>query len=117
VQLSVRYKWSDIFWFSLFHELGHILHHHRGVFLNPLAGEKSPQEREADNFATNELIPPAKYRSFLRSSDTRSTAAVVTFAKEVGVSPSIVVGRLQYDGHLPYSSLNDLRTRFKIVEN
>jgi HTH-type transcriptional regulator/antitoxin HigA len=116
IQLSVRYKWSDIFWFSLFHEVGHLLLHHKGVFVNPQAGEKSPQEREADHFATNELIPSARYRSFVREADIRSSNAVIAFAKEVGVAPSIVVGRLQHDKQLPYSGLNGLRTRFEIVE-
>lgn len=116
MQLSVRYKWSDVFWFSLFHELGHLLHHHKGVFINPQAGEKSPQEREADEFATNELIPPAKYRSFIKNPAACSSDAVVAFAKEIGVAPSIIVGRLQHDRLLPYSKLNDLRTKFEIVE-
>lgn len=116
VQLSVRYKWSDIFWFSLFHELGHLLLHHKGIFVNPEAGEKSAQEQEADRFATDELIPPAGYRSFLKNSSVRSGAAIEAFAKEIGVAPSIVVGRLQYDRQLPHSYGNDLRTRFEIVE-
>jgi len=116
VQLSVRYKWSDILWFSLFHELGHLLHHHKGVFVNPLTGEKNAQEREADQFATNELIPAIKYRTFVRNSNVNSAAAVVAFANEIGVAPGIVVGRLQHDAHLAYSRLNDLRTQFELVE-
>jgi hypothetical protein len=36
----------------------------------------------------------------------------VEFTREQGIAPSIVVGRLQHDGHLPRSHLNDLRSRF-----
>lgn len=31
VMMTFRYKWADIFWFSLYHELGHILLHGRNT--------------------------------------------------------------------------------------
>jgi HTH-type transcriptional regulator/antitoxin HigA len=116
IQLSVRYKWADIFWFSLFHELGHLLlHQHKGVFVNPSSGEKSDREQEADFFASNALIPPASYKRFVVSCEVFSAEPVKAFAREVEVHPSIVVGRLQHEGLLPHSHLNDLRPRFDIV--
>jgi HTH-type transcriptional regulator / antitoxin HigA len=116
VQLSVRYKWADIFWFSLFHELGHLLlHQHKGVFVNPSSGEKSDRERDADIFASDALIPQANYKRFVASHGVFQAEQVEAFALEVEVHPSIVVGRLQHDGLLPHSHLNDLRPRFDIV--
>jgi HTH-type transcriptional regulator / antitoxin HigA len=118
VQLSIRYKWADIFWFSLFHELGHLLlHQHKGVFVNPSSGEKSDREREADVFAGDALIPQAKYKRFIAIHSVFLADHVEGFAREVGIHPSIVVGRLQHDGLLPHSHLNDLRPRFDIVEH
>ena len=112
VQLSLRYRWADIFWFSLFHEIGHLLLHKRdNVFIEHDAGRGS-QEREADQFAMNALIPPKEYRAFVESGDFRSKASVSSFARQQGIAPSIVVGRLQHDGHVPHSHLNDLRLRF-----
>lgn len=118
VQLSVRYKWADIFWFSLFHELGHLLlHQHKGVFVNPSSGEKSDREQEADVFATDTLIPRASYERFVASCDLFSADRINAFARELEVDPSIVVGRLQHDGLLPHSHLNDLRPQFDIVDD
>jgi HTH-type transcriptional regulator / antitoxin HigA len=117
VQLSVRYKWADIFWFSLFHELGHLLlHQHKGVFVNPSSGEKSDREREADVFASDALIPQAKYKRFVAGRSVFLADHVESFAREIEIHPSIVVGRLQHDSLLPHSHLNDLRPRFDIVD-
>lgn len=117
IQLSVRYRWADIFWFSLFHELGHLLlHQHKGVFVNPSSGEKSDREQEADVFASDALIPPASYKRFVDSCEVFSADPVESFAREVEVHPSIVVGRLKHEGLLPHSHLNDLRPRFDIVD-
>jgi HTH-type transcriptional regulator / antitoxin HigA len=117
VQLSVRYRWADIFWFSLFHELGHLLlHQHKGVFVNPSSGEKSDREREADVFASSALIPRKQYKRFIADHSVFLADHVESFAREVEIHESIVVGRLQHDGLLPHSHLNDLRPRFDIVD-
>jgi len=115
VQMSIRYRWDDIFCFSLFHELGHVLLHGRdSVFIEREDGDKEDEpEQDADRFASDHLIPPSVYAAFLRRPDYRTKAAVVAFAREQGIAPSLVVGRLQHDGHLPHSHLNDLRSRFE----
>jgi len=116
VQLSVRYSWSDIVLFSLFHEIGHLLLHHRkGVFVNPEDGDKSTEERAADQFASETLIPPVEYQEFRRRCPRPSAAAVATFADEIEIAPSVVVSRLQYDKVLERSHLNFLRPRWKLV--
>ncbi|NIM24683.1 MAG: ImmA/IrrE family metallo-endopeptidase, partial [Armatimonadetes bacterium] len=66
VQLSVLHRYDDIFWFSLFHELGHILlHGKRDIFVETKHMEKNDKEREADRFAANRLIPPSDYKQLL----------------------------------------------------
>ena len=116
IQLSVRYRWSDILWFSLFHELGHLLlHHRRGIFVNPEGGEKSSEEQAADKFASDVLIPPDRFAVFTASCGGRPSAgAVDAFAREIEVAPSVVVGRLHYEKLMPPSHLNHLRPRFEL---
>lgn len=115
--MSIRYRWADVFWFSLFHEIGHLLLHDRSsVFIEEKNGDQRDSEREADRFAANELIPPPRLEAFIQHSDVRTRTTVVEFAKEIGVAPSIVVGRLHHEGHLPHSHLNNLRSRFAWVE-
>ena len=119
IHMTNRYRWADVFWFSLFHEIGHLLLHDRSsVFIEDENGDQQEQEleHEADRFATNELIPLTAFKVFVQRPDHRTRAAVLEFAREIGVAPGIVVGRLHHDGHLPHSHLNDLRSRFAWAE-
>ena len=114
LMLTIRGRWADIFWFSLFHELGHILlHDWRETFIED--GSTPPvleeQEKEADAFAADTLIPPAEYKRFV-SENNFYPKSIARFAGELGIDAGIVVGRLQHDNHLPPSWGNKLRTRY-----
>lgn len=120
VQLSVRYRWADVFWFTLFHELSHLLLHGRkGIFVNFVREQRDRQEREADAHAGDVLIPPALYSRFASACDRgRFVArdAVIEFAGAIGVHPGIVVGRLHHDRKLGHNLLNDLRQQYGLAE-
>jgi len=112
IQLSLRYKSDDMLWFTFFHEAGHILlHGKRLVFLHDDKYEGA-KEKEANRFAENILIPAEKLGPFMLSRQ-RSRAAVERFAEEIGISPGIVVGRLQHLNYLPKSHLNGLKRRYR----
>lgn len=118
MQVSIRYKWADVFWFTVFHEFAHILKHgRREVFVEYDHRPRDGAEREADTFASDTLIPPNDYSAFCRRVPAAQTsgAAVTGFARTLGIAPGIVVGRLQYDGILPHTRLNALRHRFEWV--
>jgi hypothetical protein len=115
IQLSLRGKYEDHFWFTFFHEAGHILlHGKKGVFIERNESENQ-KELEADQFARNFLIPPAAWQKFLSTGNFRSTAAVEEFAARIEISPAIVVGRLHHEKHLPHSHLNGLRRRLGAI--
>lgn len=109
IQLSLRYKTEDHFWFSFFHEAGHILHDpKKEVFIDDGHSEDE-REARANQFAANLLIPvPAV--SELPS--LKSKAAVKAFAESIDITPGIVVGRLQREEYIPYTHMNDLKRRF-----
>ena len=90
---------ADIFWFSLFHEIGHILLHPKKTFIDDdqVRPELARQEKEADQFAADSLIGAEKLCEFMRKADL-SHEAIETFAREVGISAGIVAGRLQHGG-------------------
>ncbi len=110
IQLSLRYKTDDQFWFSFFHEAGHILNDaKKDVYIND--GEDGEKEEAANRFSACFLIPPA-HDGAMPTLTSRSS--VVRFARSIGISPGIVVGRLQKDGILPWATkMNDLKRSFK----
>jgi HTH-type transcriptional regulator / antitoxin HigA len=117
IQLSLLHKWNDIFWFSFFHEVAHILKHpKKAVFLDDAsAGDttQTKEEQEANQFAANVLISPAD-RKLLGNLDLNH-ASIHAFARSIGVHAGIVVGALQHAGFLDYGHpLNKLRERYEI---
>ena len=116
ILLSFRYLSDDQFWFTFFHEAGHLLlHGDRCIFLEGDDTLTTEEEAEANAFAANILIPPEYQAEMLRLPlDGR---AVMRFARKVGVSPGIVVGQLQHHGRFRRNQLNNLKRRYTWVED
>jgi HTH-type transcriptional regulator/antitoxin HigA len=122
IQLSLLYKWEDIFWFSLFHELGHIIKHGKREefieFKNDSHQLDERKEKEADDFAQKELIPEGA----LSQMSDRSPASIRTLAKKIGIAPSIVAGRVAYElsrrgNHEVWKQYSSLRPRLQLSGN
>jgi len=111
---TVHGAWVDVFWFSVFHELGHLLlHGRRQVILKDDDADPALRtlEDEADRFATDSLIAPRDYQRFVAAGDV-SQASIQAFAAGVGIAAGMVVGRLRHNDHLRHDRCNELRTRF-----
>lgn len=108
IQLSLRHKTNDHFWFSLFHEARHLLGPKRDFIDGEVDDSEGKEEEEADCFARDTLIPPGDFASFV-SAGSFTEQAVRDFARSQGIAPGIVVGRLQREKHLPPSHLNNLK--------
>lgn len=118
IQLSLRYKRNDQLWFTFFHEVGHLLlHGKKEVFIDGDSFGQELKEFEANTFAANELIPPAKLRAFLDRLGGRTPLKreVVSFADAIGIHSGIVVGRLQRDGVIKFNQLTGLFQRLQGV--
>lgn len=111
VGVTTRGKFADIFWFNLFHELGHVIA--GDIFGTHDAAEREGMERAADTFAQDALIPAGGYERFTEAArfDRESVCA---FAEKVGIAPGIVVGRLQKEGRLRYDCLGALKAKYEI---
>lgn len=99
IGMTLRRDTVDNFWFTLLHEIGHVILHHRtglamGFFDQMEAPSTDDQEAEADAFAENILIPEEKWR---RSTAriARSPATVEKFARDLGIHSAIVFGRIR----------------------
>lgn len=122
--INDRRKYSDVFWFALFHEIKHVFQRkigHTIVSADDNIGitsvlDLNKLEEEADSFARDFLISPSDYNSFVNNSDY-SYSAVVSFSKQIGIQPGILVGRLQRDNLIRYNQLNGLKIKYKIIIN
>ena len=92
---------SDTFWFTLFHEIGHVMYGDYGISFDLDTGK---QEELADKYAEDMLIPYEQYQKFIEKNrfDVRSIQA---FAENINRAPEIVLGRLLNDGKVKYNDL------------
>jgi addiction module HigA family antidote len=113
---SLRHRTDDHFWFTFFHEAAHILLHAKhATFIEEESKDVSDEEAKADAFAANHLIPRARYNKFIRIQPI-SKRRVLSFAKELGIAPGVLVGRLQHDEIVPFSWFHDLKRTFVFAE-
>lgn len=114
--MNDRRNYADTFWFSLFHEIKHVLQQKiNTVFLSSTFEEKQDiderLEIEADEFARNYLIPANNYKQFAPNQYT-SDEEIIEFAKSIEINPGIVAGRLQYEGIIPQYRCASLKKRY-----
>lgn len=115
IQLSARHKTDDQLWFTFFHEAAHLLEERISDHIDPADPDDRVQtdaEREADRFARETLVDPETFARF-QMAGSFSAEAVRKFAKAEGISPGIVVGRLQREKLVPWSRLNDLKKKIR----
>lgn len=112
LQLSVRYLRDDSFWFTFFHEAGHLVLHEDRLFLEWSEKRKfdEKEEREANEFAGQVLIPTSQ-EAALRALP-HEYKSIMRFARNLSVSPGIVVGQLQHRGLVSREKLNFLKKRY-----
>lgn len=109
--LSFRHLSDDQFWFSFFHEAGHLLlHGEKGFFVEGLTTSTTREEKEANEFAASTLIPPEFQRTL--SNLRLDMREVIRFARRLGISPGIVVGQLQHHGRIKHNQMTGLKRRF-----
>jgi Zn-dependent peptidase ImmA (M78 family) len=114
IALSLRYKTNDQFWFTFFHEAAHLLFHaKKGIYIDTKAAGTSIEEKEADKFASDKLIPEMQYQRFTETG-IFTKDAIVNFAHSIGIHAGIVVGRLQHEKRIPNSFHNELKERWQI---
>lgn len=97
IQQSLRGKRNDLFWFTFFHEAAHILlHSKKDTFLDEDRHDGTELENEADNWASDFIIPKNDWKEFIDQS-VFAKASIESFAARQGIAPGIVLGRLQHE--------------------
>lgn len=110
VLLSFRHLSDDHFWFTLLHELGHLLLHGAKPFVDTENMDLDHYEREANEFASANIIPAARWEEFANLRYDKES--VLRFSISLGVAPGLIVGQLQHRGAIPRNRLNFLKRRW-----
>ena len=103
---------ADSFWFTLFHEIGHIINGDYGISFEKETGE---QEESANKYAQDSLIPRDKYNDFIEKGQF-DLQAIINFADSINRDAGIVLGRLQNDKKVDFNNwtMKPLRHKYKI---
>ena len=116
IQQSLLFKSNDHFWFTFFHEAKHVLQKRKkDIFLEGqnASHEDTSREEEANRFAGELLIPQSEWNRFAHETPVINSASIRTFAKQIGIHPGVVVGRLMREAVLDYSHpAQRLRAKF-----
>jgi HTH-type transcriptional regulator / antitoxin HigA len=115
IQMSLRMKTNDHFWWTFFHEAAHVSLHQGKNFADDKNGEGDGAEREADRWAEDILVGAERFSRF-KAMQPRSEAKVREFAAAVRLHPGIVVGMLQHARVIPFTHLNKLKAKFRWAE-
>lgn len=116
VSMSSRGKDADKFWFTLLHELYHVLQEHKKevtISFEDNTSDEDETEQLANEFAANSLIPYNELQKFLKNAPLTKNE-ILSFAEQIGIMPGIVVGRLQHDGLISYNTFNYLKQKYTI---
>jgi HTH-type transcriptional regulator/antitoxin HigA len=101
VGMTLRFDRIDYFWFTLFHELVHVIEHLTGTseaFIDRTeeSGEQDSVEGEADLMARDLLIPRSQWNaSVVAGNPTKE--GIVVFANRINVHPAVVAGRVRFE--------------------
>ncbi|MBG0770807.1 MAG: ImmA/IrrE family metallo-endopeptidase [Anaerolineaceae bacterium] len=106
IALTLRYDRLDNFWFTLFHELGHIKLHlakdSSQAFFDDTNHDEdqdsTPHEKEANQFAWETLIPQEYWeKELLPYFGDLTSEEISAFAEDLDISPAIIAGRIRYE--------------------
>jgi len=98
IAMSLRYPRLDYFWFTLLHELAHLVLHNEQlkepVFFNVEAEEKDRTEKAANRLAKDSIVDRESWRNCEPKYDP-TDGAVHAYAAEQGVHSSLIAGLLR----------------------
>lgn len=122
-----RYKRIDNFWFTVAHEIAHVLHHLNDkttfVLDNLKNGELNKMENEANEIASEKLKHFEIMKHLTPYLNYLSVSKVEECAAEYKIHPAIIVGTLAHEKKISYSNqslfnenvLDLINKQYKIV--
>lgn len=113
--MTLRRKFADVFWFTFFHEIGHIINGDIKDRLIDYEGVENETEIKADKFAADFLIDPIIYKKLVKSGDF-SLSTIKELCEKMKIPSFILIGRLQREKHIEYHCFSDEKVRYELDE-
>lgn len=121
IALSLRLKGIDSFWFTLLHELSHLILHYNQL-QDPIVDyfdeensdsyDQNKIENQANKLARDTMIPKYLWRTF---QTIRNESELKAFSESYQIHPSVIAGRLSFENN-DWSKYAKLRARYKVDE-
>jgi len=117
IAYTARHDRIDNFWFTITHEIAHVLLHlgaKTSCFLDNIyeIDETDSKEKEANSF-TGKLLKSKEIIQFFKGMARISKAKINECSCALQLSQPIIVGCLQHHKIMPYSSMRDLLPQVK----
>lgn len=117
IAYSPRYDRIDHFWFTLAHEIAHVVNDIRGsgqTFIDDIYKDPTDEKEEKANQAATTMLKTNKILKYFKNYDKYiSEFRIKACAKELAVAEAVVVGTLQYHNILSQKNLNKFKTKIK----
>ncbi|MDJ1497651.1 ImmA/IrrE family metallo-endopeptidase [Cytophagaceae bacterium DM2B3-1] len=120
VAYTGRYNRLDNFWFTIAHEIAHILCHLNDkdqVALDDMrekaSDDESPWEKEADAYALRVLDADSILRYFSSNLNYITAAKIETFSTVYHIHSAIITGILSYHGYVSYAQIHKYNEKIK----
>jgi Zn-dependent peptidase ImmA (M78 family) len=112
--LSARFLSDDHFWFSFFHEAGHLVLHGEELNIEEEGSLLPEREAEANQFAQGIILDPEGEEAL--KSVPINKFAIARLARRCNVSKGLIVGQLQHRNRLPKTNFNWFKNRYKVSD-
>ncbi len=119
IQLTGRYKQNDRFWFTFFHEAGHILlHGKKDIFLEDIDYSEADLQKEAqaNEFAVEWTFSNEQEKEVLEATPL-SIESIQEFAKKFNTHPALIIGRFHKKELLHYAQGRDFFVKLDFSDN
>lgn len=113
--LTIRGVYADIFWFTLFHEIAHIVNGDIKQKFIDFTTINSEIEEKADRLASRFIMNEEDYKKFIEKKDF-SIESIQKFAKSQNIPSYMLIGRLQREKYISYSKFNNYKLRYEWKE-
>jgi Zn-dependent peptidase ImmA (M78 family)/plasmid maintenance system antidote protein VapI len=112
LMVSGRFLSDDQFWFSFFHEAGHLLLHGDTTNIDAGGYTTPSKEDEANEFAQSVILSPASEKELL--SMPVNKFSIVRLARRCNVAPGLIVGQLQHRNRISPKLFNKFKVRYQV---